>query len=185
MKTALIACSLALCALTIAAPASAQLATVNPGDPIRAADINNLVNALNTLTARVDKLQSGQVDQADLVGTYNLTSLNANLTGGTPASVATFGILGTATLAANGTGTIHLALEGNELIQGNPWTVVPASFTDNPSITWSYAAGVLHVTDGEEINFDFNVAAGGRVMTFAGRTDPDDDEVGLIILTRQ
>ena len=185
MKMFLIASSLALCALTIAAPASAQLATVNPGDPIRAVDINNLVNAFNTLKARVDKLQSGQVDSADLVGSYNMTSLNVSLTGGTPARVATFGILGTATLAANGTGTIHLVLEGNELVQGSPWTVSPGSLTDDPSVTWNYAAGVLHVTDGDEINFDFRVAAGGRVLTFAGRTDPDDPEIGLIIFTRQ
>jgi hypothetical protein len=41
------------------------------------------------------------------------------------------------------------------------------------------------VSDGDEINFDFYVAAGGRVFTLAGRTDPDDPEIGLIILTRQ
>jgi hypothetical protein len=185
MKTAPIVCSLALCALTIAAPAFAQLATVSPGDPIRAVDINNLVNAFNALKTRVDKLESGQVDAADLVGTYSFTSIHVALSGGTPASIASYGILGTATLAANGTGTIHIALEGNQLTQGNPWTLVPVSLTDDPSITWSYAAGVLNVTDGDEIDFDFRVAAGGRVLTFAGRTDPDDDEVGLIILTRQ
>ena len=50
-------------------------------------------------------------------------------------------------------------------------------------ITWSYANGVLHLSDGTvNLDLDLVVGAGGRVLTWAGLSD--DNTADIIIATR-
>lgn len=72
-----------------------------------------------------------------------------------------------------------------ELVQGAPWTDGAQLIPEEPAIaiTWSYANGILHITDGTvHLNLDFVVGAGGRVLTWAGLSD--DNTADIVIATR-
>ena len=148
---------------------------------------SNVSARLAALEAKVAKLE-GNITSADLVGTYHAASLTTDLDGGSSASVQMFAYGATATLAADGTGVI---IQGGgtsgviELVQGTPWTdtatLIP---TQSPiAITWSYANGVVHLSDGTvNLQLDLFVGAGGRVLTWAGLSD--DNTADIIIATR-
>ena len=144
---------------------------------------NNLAARLEALEARVARLE-GNITDADLVGTYRVTGFIGGTAADPNASVSIGAIFGTVTLNANHTATGEFGIIGNSLVQGTPWISSILSFPPEPSTaTWSYADGVLHVTDGtENVDTFFNVGLGGRVLTFAGLGD--DGEVNVIILTR-
>jgi hypothetical protein len=139
------------------------------------------------LEAAVAKLQ-GNITSADLVGTYRLAALATDLDGGPPASVTMFAYGAIATLAANGTGII--AQGGGpsgaiELVEGTPWTdsATLLSGEGPTNITWSYANGLLHLSDGtENLDIQMAVGAGGRMLTWAGLSD--DNTADIIIGTR-
>jgi len=168
------AMTLAVALNFVALPAHAQ---GNPGAA------NSLTARLAALEARVASLEGNITDEA-LVGTYRVTGFIGGTAADPNASVAIGAIFGTITLNADHTGTGELQMRGNFLVQGSPWTSSVVNFPPEPgAITWSYADGVVHITDGT-VNVDtyFNVAVGGRVLTFAGLGD--DNDVDLIILTR-
>src|SRR5215831_9727071 len=76
-----------------------------PGPPAGAGvTIQSLYNEVVALTARISKLE-GDITAADLAGTYALHTVQNVLYPGFPARVESSVSVGTATLAANGTGT--------------------------------------------------------------------------------
>jgi hypothetical protein len=144
---------------------------------------NSLAARLDALELRVAKLE-GNITAADLVGTYRVVGLITDLDGGPPASVTMLTVFGTATLAADGTGTLQQAAGAIDLVQGNPWTDHPFFLpAEETAITWDYASGILHISDGTpNLDVNFNVGAGGRVLTLAELSD--DNTADLFIVTR-
>jgi hypothetical protein len=86
---------------------------------------------------------------------------------------------GTATLVADGTGSMQLNGNGINLILGNPASESPIQSQDASTFHWTYANGSLTVT---EAGVSFNVGAGGRLLTYAALSD--NNTVDLFILTR-
>jgi hypothetical protein len=169
------------------------LASAQGGAPGNTANLTSRVQALEaavaalqagqiTLSGRVSKLE-GNLTEADFVGTYNAAGLFIDL-GAAPASVGVATFNAVATLNADLTG--HIQQQGSfiSIVQGAPWTKETGSFPpEGIDITWSYANGILHVTDGTvNLNQDFVVGAGGRVLTFSGLGD--DGEADFVVLTR-
>ncbi len=82
--------------------------------------------------------------------------------------------------------TGHIGQQGSfiSITEGNPWTKGTGSFgPEGIDITWSYANGILHLSDGTpNLDMDFVVGVGGRILTFVGLGD--DGEAVLVIATR-
>ena len=175
-----------LCFVTALAFAPVQ--TEAQGPPSGGAGAASNVSArLAALEAKVAKLE-GNLTSADFVGTYHASALATDLDGGAPASVQMFAYGATVTLAADGTGVI-IQGGGNSgvigLVQGSPWIETADLIPAQPPIpiTWSYANGVLHLSDGTvNLDLDLVVGAGGRVLTWAGLSD--DNTADIIIATR-
>jgi hypothetical protein len=129
--------------------------------------ITSLVSDLAALTARVAKLESGEVVAADLPGRYKAINLGIGLNGN-PARVETelFGL----TFTLNPDGTV--ALEGFagdcELLQGTTWSVACDDETFQGTATWSLQDGTLVILfeDGDQL--DLLLGAGGRVAIDGG-----------------
>jgi hypothetical protein len=143
----------------------------------------NIQARLAALEDRVAKLE-GRISAEDLVGRYRVTGLITDLDGGPPASVTMYAVAGVLRLDADGTGFIRQRGGAINLVEGSPWTddaaPLPRERTD---ITWDYASGVLHITDGTpNLDLNLNVGAGGRVLTSAGLSD--DNTADLFIGTR-
>lgn len=136
------------------------------------------------IATRLDKLE-GNIAEADLEGSYNavgvITDLDADPN---PASVAIISLSAVLTLQTGNVGFIQLSATGIDLVQGSPWTSGVSSFPPEViPITWSYANGLLNISDGTpNLDISFNVGAGGRVLTYGGLSD--DDTIDLIIATR-
>jgi len=181
----LIPLSLFVALLFAPLPAKAQ----SPGSNMnaRVAALEAAVAALQTgqtqLDVRVGKLE-GSITAADFVGTYNAAGFAVSLEGGAPAQVGVFTQQAVATLNANGTG--HIVQQGSfiSISQGNPWAKDTGAFgPEEIDITWSYANGILHLSDGTpNLDIDFVVGVGGRILTFVGLGD--DGEAVLVIATR-
>jgi len=176
-----------LAAIVFSGAASAQVTVPNTfaaGQPARAADVNAnfqaLATAINSLAARVSKLEGSNLTATDFVGTYTLNRLQTQLGGGTAAYVATYVASATLTFAADGTVTSadDTGERGHQL---NVVTRVLSPFvtagTSN-SATWSYSGGKL-VAFGQTLT----VANGGRLLILAG-VNPDDGTNVLVLLTR-
>lgn len=142
-----------------------------------------LQSGQTALTGRVSKLE-GNITAADLAGTYSAIGMLVDLEGGFPAKINAGTLTGVATLNANGTGQFVGGITALGLTQGNPWTKETNSMPpEGEEITWTYANGILHLSDGTpNFDTDFVVSIGGRMATFAGLGD--DGELDLIILTR-
>ena len=179
--------SLSLFVALLFAPLSAR--AQGPGSNInaRVAALEAAVAALQSgqtqLNGRVDKLE-GNIAAADFVGTYNTAAFAISLEGGPGAQVGVFTVQSVTTLNANGTG--HVDQQGSfiNFTEGNPWTKGTGSFgPEGIDITWSYANGILHLSDGTpNLDIDLVVGVGGRVLTHVGLGD--DGEAVLIIATR-
>jgi hypothetical protein len=152
---------------------------------------SNVSARLAALEAKVARLE-GNITSADLVGTYRAAAFTTDLDGlddGTSATVTMFAYGGTMTLADDGTGVIVQGGNNSGVIQlreGTPWTDTAELIPVQPPIAiteWSYADGVVHITDGT-VNLDLylDVAAGGRILTWAGLSD--DNTADIIIATR-
>lgn len=165
--------------------------------PVAAQTIAQRVAALEQEVARLDDARGhhnrrlrkleGNITEADLVGTYNVAGMSTDLDASPdPASVTVVTISGNLTLNADRTGVIQLAVIGINLVEGTPWSSGVQTFSPEEEpllITWSYANGILNITDGTvNTTLDFAVGVGGRVLTFSGLSD--DDTADLIIATR-
>ena len=128
---------------------------------------------LAALEARVAKLESGQVDEADLVGTYRAHIFAIDLSGN-PAKVQTETGGGTITLNADHTASLTGILVIHcRLLQASPWFVQ----CDDPEIAeavlgaWSVQDGSLLVQVNGEEALNGLVGAGGRVIISGGTAD--------------
>lgn len=159
--------------------------TVQAQGPFAPGSGTNLNERVAALEARLAKLE-GNIDATDLVGTYSGAGLITDLDGGPPASATMIAVSGMMTLAEGGSGTLRQAGDAISLEQGFPWTDHVFSFpSEEIDITWSYdsTAGTVHVSDGtSNLDVDFNVGAGGRVLTLGELSD--DNTVDLFVLTR-
>jgi hypothetical protein len=149
----------------------------NPGPTV-----DSLSSDLAALTARVAKLE-GQIAPADLVGTYALNGFQIELSGGRSAQVSSYGFVGTAVLAADGTATLTASPEnGNTLLIGPPSSVSPFMGSGGGTFTstWTYADGTLTLPGGAP---PLSVAAGGRIL-IGSSANPADGTNVLLMFTR-
>ena len=182
MRNTLIAFLVALAAPAVFADISVPN-TFSPGAPARAADVNAnftaLVNAINALGTRVSKLE-GQITQADLAGTYSIQRYQSELSGDPGSHVAVYVAGGTATLAADGTGTFVAPAETGTSLNVQARTVGPFSGAGPASnnFTWSYSGGVITAFNGT-----MAVVAGGRLLIHV-TNNPSDGTAHVMFLTR-
>src|SRR5437870_1604006 len=104
---------------------AAACATVSAQGQNPSPTVDSLASDLAALTARVAKLE-GQIQAADLVGTYVLSAIQVELHGvGNSASVSSYVYTGTVVLAADGTATLNGSETGNTLSIGTSSSVSP------------------------------------------------------------
>ena len=148
----------------VLAPLPAQAQNI----PARVATLEAAVAALG---ARVGKLESGQFDMDDLVGTYRMHIFAIDLTGN-PAKVQTETAGATLTLRDDGTALLSGSGIHCRLLQGTPWFVECDAPESGEGVegTWSLQDGslVLQVGGQDAISPNF-IGAGGRVI-ISGRT---------------
>jgi hypothetical protein len=183
----------ALAVLAVAASAHAQTTLpytfTSPSPPKGTqvqADLDVLVAAIDSLKARVSKLE-GQITAADLVGTYAVNGFQTEIfDGGSPGScchVSNYIYLGTATLAADGTLTGSLSGEIGTILHlaSTPFSHAQIN---NPGgsfgTTWNYSGGSLNVGGGFG---NFAVVAGGRLLVHTGANQSDGTMV-MLLFTR-
>ena len=139
-------------------------------------------SADSALGTRTDKLE-GTITAADLVGTYHARGVFADLDGGGSPEITHIALNGVATLRSDGTGTIAQSGAGISLV-GPVWTDSAFTFPEETiNITWTYASGFVHITDGTvNLDIDFAVGAGGRVLIYSGLSD--DNSIDIVVATR-
>ena len=157
--------------------------TFTAGTPAKASEVNAnfqaLVTAVNSLTARVGKLE-GQVTAADLAGTYSLHQFQTELGGGVAQRVATYTSNGTATvtLAANGAVTISsVTSQGHQLnLPGGTLTAINANEPAGNS-TWALVSGRVTLLGNE-----FSISDGGRLLIRTSANAADGTNVLLLLV---
>lgn len=181
MRTFIVATSIAV----LCTAATAQVTVPNTfaaGAPARAADVNAnfqaLVSGINAIGSRVSKLE-GQITSADLAGTYAINQFQTELGGGASQRVAVYTGGGTASFAANGTGTISGNTElGHQLnLPAGTLNALNRPQAAN-SFTWSLSAGTVTALGGT-----FSVVSGGRLL-IRTTANPSDGTNVLLFLTR-
>jgi hypothetical protein len=140
----------------------------------------DLAAQLAALEARVAKLE-GNITAADLLGTYALSSLSVNLNGAPPGDIRSDTIAGTVTVAADGTASGSVTAKGYHLPLSTH-LLGDTSATGSNSFTWTYANGVVELSDGNK----FMVAAGGRLLigVTAFNLDANSGVSQILLLTR-
>ena len=136
--------------------------------PAQAQSTNSVAARLAALEARVGKLESGQVDAADLVGTYRAISFGIDLVA-PPANVGVETNAGTLTLKGDGTFSITNASSNCELQQGSLWSVACNQQSGSADFTWSVNDGKVVLDFGDDTGEAF-IGSGGRVLIDAGTT---------------
>jgi len=127
------------------------------------------------LEAKVAKLESGQFEEADLVGTYAATIFALDLQGNP--TVQTETAVGTLTLNADHTASFSGNGAHCKLEQAGAWFVACDPSETGPSSgtgTWSIVDGSLVVQDegGNDVINDPNfIGAGARVIISGGTLD--------------
>ena len=97
------------------------------------------------LRARVAKLEGRHLTAADFVGAYTINNLALALDGD-PNTLVSYVATGTATFAADGTGTIAATFVGVGITEGAPnqtWTHSAESEGATAPFTFTYSGGVL------------------------------------------
>ncbi len=174
------AASLVLAFTFAALPAHAQ----NPGGGPPAGSgetIKSLARNLAAVTARVAKLESGQVDASDLVGNYAVYALGIELHGGFPAQIASETSGGTVTLNADGSGSGIVKDARWDLRQGMPWSLTYSESPFSGSFSWTVANGTLVIPGDEDAAL--TIGAGGRLL-IGGGTSTNGGWSNLFMLIR-
>lgn len=182
-----------LAALTLVAFSALSLAattvphTFTAGAPARAAEVNAnfqaLVTAIDTLSARVDKLDgTTPLTMADLAGTYAIhaitTELKTDVATSSPA-VAAYSTVGTLTFNANGTGTTAVTDNGTRLLfTPEPFQFQSINLPFNQTFAWSVSGNVLNA-DGDL----FLVVPGGRILVKSGVPGAGTNHLVLLVRT--
>jgi hypothetical protein len=150
--------------------------TFSAGSPARASEVNGnfqaLVNALNSLTARVAKLE-GQITGADLAGSYTINGLQTGLIPNN--RIETIAYTGTLILRADATYSFNLIGNGFDLPIPGARELHPDS--GNLSGTWSLTGTTVTLQGG--FVGQLAHAVGGRVLTWTGFGNDDGSNVLL------
>jgi hypothetical protein len=175
MYKAVVAFLLFLCAGASSAQTTVPF-SFSAGSPARASEVNSnfqaLVNSLNSLTARVAKLE-GQISAADLAGSYTVAGLQIGLINNNLVETISYG--GTLILAANG--TFSLTLVGNGFDLPIPGARVLHPDSGSISGTWSLTGNTI--TAQGDFTGQLAHAAGGRVLVHSGFNNADGSTVLL------
>ncbi len=160
---------------------------------------NNVAARVAALEATVASLQSrlgkleGAIAPSDLVGTYSVFLLGVSMD--PPGTAATFNemssytFVGTATLAANFTGSLAGSMAGRLMTEQAPtliWTNIGGSGPIGGNFSWSYSNGVLSLNPDPGVQFNsflLTVTGGGRVLVSAQGGPPTNNQQ-LIVLIR-
>lgn len=184
MRSVLVALSMTvLCGV-----ASAQTTVPNTftaGTAAKAAEVNAnfqaLATAINALATRVARLD-GPPTAAGLAGTYAVNGIQTELVPGSGSGrVIVYTYEGTATFAANGTGTFSLNSKGHNLLFTSPLTTTRSavnSSTGATPFTWSLAGNTLTALDGA-----FSIVSGGQLL-IRSTVNPADGTNVLLLLSR-
>jgi hypothetical protein len=129
--------------------------------------ITALTNSLAALTARVARLESGQVVDADLVGVYEVQFFGVQLLGN-PARIGMEQFAMRFTLNADHTATVTATGGDCDLLQGTPWAVTCESGTESGSATWSVQDDQLLINFEDGDQAVVTIGAGGRVLISGG-----------------
>lgn len=185
---------------TCAVAATTVPNTFTAGTPAKAADVNAnfqaLATAIDTLSARVDKLDgTTPVTMADLAGTYVINGLQM----GSFKSVSTpqgwidnYTYQGTLTLVADGNGTLSNTETGNRFFPSlnpgvspdyiasfNP-TISSYTLPSNQGFTWSLSGGSITIPT---LGGSFTIVSGGRLL-IKSTSDSTTGTSVLLLLTR-
>lgn len=144
--------------------------------------IASLTSALTALDARVAKLESGQVEEADLAGSYAVFSLGIEMRGGSfpiQPLIGTETGVGTITLNVDGTGSFTGGVGRFNLNQGIPWTVTNASpAPEGFEFNWDLDNGVFVIPgEGDDESLVATLGAGGRVLIAGGSTGDEGENL--------
>jgi hypothetical protein len=158
---------------------SVLVALVFASVPAVAQGPNSIPARLAALEARIAKLESGQVDAADLVGTYTFYVFGTYLSA-SDQQISAEMTVGTITLNADGTGSGTFTDSGYALHVGSP---VLESWAEGgeDAITWSVVDGKLVVPGA----FTAEIGAGGRVLIAGGTGLKGDGWNNIGFLIRQ
>jgi len=171
-------------------PVSAHDRDDRKGDHLNSA----LARAVAALTERVSKLE-GNLESADLAGTYSLSAFQSDLLAMVPATPtpqrnAIIGVqtsTGTVTVNADGTGSFAGSGNGSVLIQGL-WTLNATQGADAGTFTWTYANGIMMVALDDGNHIELAVGPAGRLLVGArSALDAVDQHATslLVVLTRR
>jgi hypothetical protein len=144
-----------------------------------------LYNELVALKARVDKLESGRVVAADLVGTYSIHALGVELLAGSPAQIGEETTMGTVTLNADGTG-VGVATDSRwDLRQGAPWSLFRTETPYPPNaFTWTVSNGKVVFPGNPDPQSALTIGAGGLVLIGGGTGPGPSGWSNIFILIR-
>jgi len=153
-------CLIALCTLGNTAVAQVTVPhTFTSGTPARADEVNAnfqaLVNAINALGERVDKLE-GPLTAADIAGTYHMENLQIGVDAPS-GDTEVIAYRGPFTLAANGTFTTTFT--GRAHSDAGPTN-------DDGAITgtWTFANGVVTASVPGDLDVNLYPVAGGQLL---------------------
>jgi hypothetical protein len=146
------------------------------------AEVARLEDARVRHTRRLRELE-GNIVADDLAGTYRAAGIITDMDGN-PASITMIAVSAVVTLNPDFTGSIQQTASAINLVEGSPWSSGTAVFpAQQTPLTWSYAGGLLNITDGTpDLSLSFSVGAGGRVLIFSGLSD--DETADFIVATR-
>ena len=150
-------------------------------------ETNARTSADTALLAQIDKLK-GNIVPGDLVGTYAVHFVATAMDGPMPNQLTSYTITGTATLAANNTGSATFTAGGIAWTEGTPlqnWVRQEVGGVIAFDFTWSYSNGTICT----ESDNDFgdgcsNVVAGGQVIVTAQGGAPSNNQL-IVIWTRR
>lgn len=181
-------CLLALCAFGEAARAQTTVPHIfTPGTPARAVEVNAnfqaLVTAIDSLTARVRKLEGGPVTDADVVGNYSLSILQVGH------GQVTVGIGDSEGISYDGTWTFAVDHTFTSTFTGHKNdSSGPGPDDGTLTGTWSLANNNVTFTITGQVPRVFHCASGCRVLfaTLWGSSSGPGDEGNnnLMILGR-
>jgi len=171
----------------VAAETAARLAAEAALQNSITAEANARTSADTALLAQIDKLK-GNIVPGDLVGTYAVHFVATAMDGPLPNQLTSYTITGTATLAADNTGSATFTAGGIAWTEGTPlenWARQEVGGVIEFDFTWSYSDGTLCT----ESDNDFgdgcsDVVAGGQVIVTAQGGAPSNNQL-MVIWTRR
>lgn len=169
--------------LATSAQAQSQPPFAPPGLPARANDVYAQFQAvtalINSLEARLARLEGGALNNTDIAGTYRIFALQTGLfAGNSPGLVETITYTGTLTLSASGNYTGTLNGRQHDLALNGQFNAVMSTTPTMDSVSGTYSVSQntkLTLNNfGGDAPLDLYGASGGRIFvaTAAGEDPP-------------